>query len=108
MNEAERNYEIYDAELFAIVESFRHWCQYLEQPYHTLKVLTDNSNLDKFMSMYYLKRRQVQSVLYLSEFDFRLVYRKRTLNPGDAPLRCPDYQKDAEFEYSMTDNTSAL
>ena len=108
MIEAERNYEFHDAELFAIVESFCHWRQYLEQPYHTLKVLTDNINLDAFMSTYYLTRRQVQSVLDLSAFDFWLVYRKGTLNPADAPLRRPDYQKDAEFEYSMTDNTSAL
>ncbi len=35
MIDAERNYEIHDAELLAIVESFRHWRHYLEQPYHT-------------------------------------------------------------------------
>ncbi len=33
MIDAERNYEIHDAELLAIVESFRHWRHYLEQPY---------------------------------------------------------------------------
>ena len=30
MIDAERNYEIHDAELFAIVESFCHWRHYLE------------------------------------------------------------------------------
>ncbi len=30
MIDAKRNYEIHDAELLAIVESFRHWRHYLE------------------------------------------------------------------------------
>ena len=37
-----------------------------------------------------------------------MVYRKGTLNPADGPSRRPDYQRDAELEDSMTDNTSAL
>ncbi len=52
--------------------------------------------------------RQVRWALDLSAFDFRLVYRKRTLNPLDGPSRRLDYQRDAELEESMTDNTSAL
>ena len=108
MINAERNYEIHDAELLAIVESFCHWRHYLEQPYHTVEVLTDHSNLRAFMSTHKLTRRQVRWALDLSAFDFRLVYRKGTLNPADGPSRRPDYQRDAELEDSMTDNTSAL
>ena len=108
MINAKRNYEIHDAELLAIVESFCHWRHYLEQPYHTVEVFTDHSNLRAFMSTHKLTRRQVRWALDLSAFDFRLVYRKGTLNPADGPSRRPDYQRDAELEDSMTDNTSAL
>ena len=108
MIDAERNYEIHDAELLAIVESFRHWRHYLEQPYHTVEVLTDHSNLRAFMSTHKLTRRQVRLALDLSAFDFRLVYCKRTLNLSDLLSCQPDYQRDAELEDSMTDNTSAL
>ncbi len=45
MIDAKRNYKIYDAELLAIFESFRHWRHYLKQPYHTVKILNDHSNL---------------------------------------------------------------
>ena len=76
--DAERNYEIYYAELFAIGESFRHWRHYLEQPYHIVEVLTDHRNLCEFMSTNKLTRRQVRLALDLSAFDFRLVYRKGT------------------------------
>ncbi len=55
-----RNYEIYDAELLAIVESFCHCRHYLEQPYHTLEVLTDPSNLGAFVSTHKLTRRQLR------------------------------------------------
>ncbi len=60
MIDAESNYEIHDAELLAIVESFRHWRQHLEQLYHTVEVLTDHSNLRAFISTHKLTRRQVR------------------------------------------------
>ncbi len=60
MIDAKRNYQIHDAELLAIVESFYHWRHYLEQPYHTLEVLTDHSNLRGFMSTHRLTRSQMR------------------------------------------------
>ena len=38
MNSAERNYETHDAELLAIVESFKHWRHYLEGAKHPIQV----------------------------------------------------------------------
>ncbi len=108
MIDAERNYEIHDAELFAIVETFRHWRHLLEQPYHIVEVLTDHSNLRAFMSTYKPTRRQARSALDLSAFDFWLVYRKRTINPADGLSRRPDYQRYAGLEDLTTDNTSAF
>ncbi len=87
MIDVKKNYEIHDAEIFAIVESFRHWRNYLEQPYHTVEALTDNSNLHAFMITHRLIRRQVRWTLDLSAFDFWLVYRKGTFNPADSLSR---------------------
>ncbi len=105
MIDGERNYEIHDSELLAIVDSFPH---YLEQSYHIMEILTDHSDLRAFMSTHKLTRRQVRWALDLSAFDFRLVYRKETLNPADNSSRRLDYQGDAELEDTMTGNTSAL
>ncbi len=96
MIDAERNYEIHDAELLAIVESFCHWRHYLEQPYQILEVLTDHSNRRAFISTHKLTQRQVRWALDLSAFDFCLVYRKGTLNPADCLSHQSDYQRDAE------------
>ncbi len=73
-----------------------------------MEILTDYSNLRAFMNTHKLTRRQVRWALDLSAFDFRLVYRNWTLNPADGPLRRPDYQRDAELEDSMTENTLAF
>ncbi len=95
MIDAEKNYKIHDAELLAVVKSFRHLRHYLEQPCHTVDVVTDYSNLRAFMTTRKLTRRQVQLALNLSVFDFRLVYYKETLDPADSPRRL-DYQRGAE------------
>ncbi len=60
MIDVEKNYEILDAELFAVVESFCHWRHYLEQPYHTVDEVTNHSNLHAFIMSYQLKRKQIQ------------------------------------------------
>ena len=57
------------------------------------------------MSTLKLKRTEVRWALDLSAFDFRLVYGKGTLNPSDGLSRWLDYQRDAELEDWMTDNT---
>ena len=77
------DYEIHDAELLAIVESFYHWRHYPEQPYHIVEVLTNNSKLCVFTSTNKLTQRQVRLALNRSVFDFRLVYRNKTFNHVD-------------------------
>src|ERR1700733_2143998 len=39
MNEAQCNYDVYNRELLALVEMFRHWRHYLHQAAHKVKVL---------------------------------------------------------------------
>ena len=108
MIHAKWNYVIHDAEFLAIVESFCYWCHYLKQPYQTVEVITDRSNLREFMSTLKLTRREVSWALDMFSFDFRLVYCKGTLNPVDGPSRWPDYPRNGELENFMTDNTSDL
>ncbi|KAH9266406.1 hypothetical protein BASA83_010650 [Batrachochytrium salamandrivorans] len=46
MNNAERNYDIYDKELLAVVESFKHWRHFLQGGLHPVTVLCDHKNLE--------------------------------------------------------------
>jgi hypothetical protein len=45
MNNAQRNYDVYNRELLALVETFRHWRHYLHSAVHKVKVHTDHANL---------------------------------------------------------------
>ena len=45
LNEAERNYDIYDLELLAIVKVLEHWHAYLAGSPHKIKVFSDHMNL---------------------------------------------------------------
>ncbi|KAH9263405.1 hypothetical protein BASA83_013193 [Batrachochytrium salamandrivorans] len=67
MNSAERNYEIYDKELLAVVDSFKHWRHFLQGGHHPVTVLCDHKNLEYFMTTKKLTRRQARWSLELSE-----------------------------------------
>ena len=49
MQSAKLNYETHNAELLAIVKSFKIWHHYLEKATYTILVLTDHNNLKKFI-----------------------------------------------------------
>lgn len=59
---AERNYEIFDKELLAILASFKEWRHYLEGNPNRLDVIvySDHKNLESFMTTKQLTRRQAR------------------------------------------------
>ena len=63
----ERNYEIYDRELLAIIWALEEWR-------HTTIILSDHKNLTYYREARKLNRQQARWSLYLSEFDVKLVH----------------------------------
>ncbi|KAF7338861.1 Transposon Tf2-12 polyprotein [Mycena sanguinolenta] len=88
---AEINYEVYDKELLAVVESFRDMRAWLIGTSHPVSVISDHKNLEYFMSTRVLNRRQVRWSMFLSEFDFKLSWGPGVKNVADAPSRRPDF-----------------
>jgi hypothetical protein len=74
MEPAEKNYDIHDKELLAVVEAFEHWQPYCHGARFPILVFTDYQNLRYFTSSKVLNQCQVQWAEKLSEFDFRIVY----------------------------------
>ena len=72
MQAAERNYEIYDKELLAIVEALAKWRQYLLDAAEPFEVWTDHENLKYFREPHKLNRRQARWYLKLQDYDFKL------------------------------------
>ena len=76
---AECNYEIYDKELMAIIRCFEEWRAELQSVENPIEVLSDHKNLEYFMSTKLLNRRQARWAQFLSQFNFKIIYR-----PGKA------------------------
>jgi len=60
MQPAERNYEIYDKELLAIVEALAKWRQYLLDAMEPFEVWMDHENLKYFREPHKLNGRQAR------------------------------------------------
>ena len=75
LNDAERNYDIYDKELLAVIRALSEWRHYLEGGEHPINILSDHKNLLYFASARTLTRRQARWSLFLSRFNFFIIYR---------------------------------
>ena len=75
LNDAERNYEIYDKELLAVVRALDEWRHYLEGGEYPVDIISDHKNLLYFATARTLTRRQARWSLFLSRFNFTITYR---------------------------------
>ena len=90
-NDAERNYEIYDKELLAIIRALDEWRHYLEGGPHSIDIVSDHKNLSYFTESRNLTRRQARWALFMSRFDFKIRYRSGvTMAQPDALSRRGD------------------
>jgi hypothetical protein len=90
--EAERNYDIYDLELLAIVKACRNWRPYLAGSPHKVIIHTDHANLQYWHQPHKISRRITREVLELSEFDIKLCHiLGKSSRRADALSRHPDY-----------------
>ncbi|UTT94693.1 hypothetical protein NDA17_005440 [Ustilago hordei] len=78
MSSAEKNYEIHDKELLAVVACLTQWRHMLAGLLSQLVILTDHEALKYFKSQRCITGRQAQWAILLADFDFILQYR-----PGD-------------------------
>jgi len=72
LNETEQNYEIHDKEMLAIIKGLEAWRHLLEGAQYKFETWTNHKNLEYFMKVQKLNRRQARWALYLSRFDFTL------------------------------------
>jgi len=92
----ERNYEIHDKEMLAIIRALEEWRHFLEGARHLVEIWTDHKNLEYFMTAKKLNCRQAWWSLYLARFDFKLVHRPgRSIKKPDTLLQRLDHGKGA-------------
>jgi len=72
LSDTEQNYKIHDKEMLAVVRCLEAWRHFLEGATVKFEIWTDHKNLEYFMKVQKLNRRQARWALYLSRFDFML------------------------------------
>lgn len=77
---AEKNYDVENRELLAVVAALQEWRHWLEGSEVPFLVLTDHKNLVYMQSAKRLNSRQARWALFLGRFNFSLSYRPGSKN----------------------------
>jgi len=109
LNETERNYETHNKEMLAIIRGLEAWRYLLEEVQFKFEIWTDHKNLEYFIKVQKLNRRQARWALYLSRFDFTLKHMPETkMGKADGLSRRLDWkvgvEKDNENQVFIKDN----
>ena len=109
LNETEKNYEIHDKEILAIIRGLENWRHLLKDKCLKFEIWTNHKNLEYFMKMQKLNHRQAQWALYLSRFDFTLKHVLGTkMGKTDRLSRQSDWRvgvkKDNDNQVFIKDN----
>jgi len=91
LSDIERNYEIHDKEMLAVVRCLEAWRHFLEGAMVKFEIWTDHKNLKYFIKAQKLNRKQARWALYLSRFDFMLKHVPGSkMGKADSLSRRPD------------------
>jgi hypothetical protein len=101
-NPAERNYDIHDRELLAIIHGLRAWRHLFLSSPHVITILTDHKNLTYYRHVQRITRRVARYLGELAEYNFVLQHKPGAQNQANGFSRRPD------LETGERDNESVL
>jgi len=97
LSDTERNYEIHDKKMLAVIRCLEVWRHFLEGAATKFEIRTDHKNLEYFMKAQKLNRRQARWTLYLSRFNFTLKHVPESkMGKVDSLSRRPDWEVGVE------------
>jgi hypothetical protein len=103
LSAAERNYDVYDLELLAIVNALDHWRPYLAGSPHKIIIYSDHQNLLYWKEPHKISRQVAREVLMLSKYNFEIRHIKGIANRrADALSRRPDYDQGQNDNQNVT------
>jgi hypothetical protein len=95
----ERNYDIYEKELLAVMKSLAHWRPYLGWTKVPFTILTDHANLQYWKAPQNLNRRTARWHADLQEYDYELKY-----IPGKTNIPADELSRPAQADQGKDDN----
>ncbi|SJL16077.1 uncharacterized protein ARMOST_19593 [Armillaria ostoyae] len=99
----ERNYEIYDKELLAIMLALEDWRHYLMGALEDVEIWTDHQNLQYFCKPQKLNRRQAQWVAELAKYHFVLKHK-----PGTANIKADLLSRRSDHDQGEDNNNDII
>jgi hypothetical protein len=103
LNEAERNYDIYNLELLAIVKALCHWRPLLAGSPHDIRVFSDHMNLQYWRDLQKISRQVAHEFLELQEFPIKIHHIRGKHNEcADVLSRQPDYDQGENDNVNIT------
>jgi len=97
LSDTERNYKIHDKEMLAVVRCLEVWRYFLEGTTTRFEIWTDHKNLEYFIKVQKLNRRQTRWALYLLRFNFMLKHIPGSkMGKADSLSRRPDWEVGVE------------
>ena len=99
----ERNYDIYERELLAIMKTLAHWRQYLIWTPEPFIILTDHANLLYWKSPQKLNQRTARWHSELQDYDFKIIHVPGSTHvAADALSRPPGVEQGKEDNQNIT------
>src|ERR1700691_2048173 len=80
LTETQRNYEIYDKEMLAIMLALEEWRHYLIGADEVFEVWTDHQNLQYFRAPQKLNCRQARWISEMANYNFKLLHKPGNTN----------------------------
>ena len=103
LDAVQRNYEIHDKEMLAIIRALEEWRHFVEGAEHPVEIWTDHRNLEYFMTAKKLNRCQARWSLFLARFDFKLHHKPgKSMGKADALSRRADHGSGANDNENIT------
>ncbi|EJD38860.1 DNA/RNA polymerase [Auricularia subglabra TFB-10046 SS5] len=101
-NAAERNYEIYDKEMIAVMWCLQHWRHHLMGA-PSFEIWTDHRNLQYFREPQKVNRRQARWLTELAEYEFTMHHR-----PGRTNIIADELSRKGKPKGGVKDNTDVV
>ena len=97
LSDTEKNYEIHDKEMLVVVRYLEAWRYFLKGMTMKFEIWTDHKNLEYFMKVQKLNKRQARQTLYLLRFNFMLKHIPGSkMGKADSLSRRPDWEIGVE------------
>ncbi len=89
--EAERNYDVHDHELLAVVRGLANWHHLLAGSPHPITVYTDHKNLQYYRNPQHISRHVAHYIPLLEDYNYTLIHKPGISNHADALSCHPDF-----------------